>query len=107
MRIPVLSLSSLLLVASPALPCSICGSEFQNRATLRQEFAAAKVVVVGTLSNARLNPDSATGEGRTDLKVEQILKGNELLNGGNFVTLPRYYPGDGKGPQRGVFFFDI
>jgi hypothetical protein len=90
---------------SPAVACSICGGDFQNRPTLRQEIAAARVVVVGTLSNARLTSES-TGDGQTDLKIEQIIKGGESLRGVNTLTLPRYYPGDGKVPQRGVFFFD-
>src|SRR5262249_60009643 len=62
--------------------------------------------VVGTLTNARLTSD-ATGEGQTDLKIDQIIKGSEFLKGVNVVTLARYYPGDGKGPQRGVFFFEV
>src|SRR5262245_10181033 len=90
----------------PALPCSICGGDFQNRPTLRQEISTAKVVVVGTLSNAQLTSDS-TGEGQTDLKIGQIIKGSEFLKGVDIITLPRYYPGDGMGPQRGVFFFDV
>src|SRR5262249_51142173 len=94
------------VVPSPALPCSICGGDFQNRPTLHQEVAAAKVVVVGTLANARLNSES-TGEGQTDLKIEQIIKGGESLRGVKTITLPRYYPGEGKGTLRGVFFFDL
>jgi hypothetical protein len=96
---------SFLLLPSAALPCSICGGDFQNKQTLRQEVATAKVVVVGTLSNAQLDP--ATGEGRTDLKVEQVIKGSDLLNGDTLLRIPKYYPGDGKAPPRGVFLFEV
>jgi hypothetical protein len=100
------SVALILLLPSPALPCSICGGDFQNRQTLRQELAGAKVVVVGTLSNARLNADGGS-EGRTDFTIEHIIKGAGLLKGVKALTIPRYYPGDGSGPQRGVFFFDV
>jgi len=91
---------------SPALACSICGGDFQNRQSLRQEANKAVVVVFGTLNNARVNPDSADGQGSTDLHIKRILKGAELLNGGNFITLPRYLPGDGKNTPSGIFFFE-
>jgi len=100
-----LSLFSFFLILSRALPCSICGGDYQSKLTLRQEVATAKIVVVGTLSNARSDP--ATGEGQTDLKIDQIVKGNDLLRGVNALTIPRYFPGDGKGTLRGVFFFEV
>src|SRR5438876_1956987 len=96
-----LPLLVLLALARPVHPCSICGVDFQNRPTLRQETTAARVVVYGTLSNARLNADAANGDGRTDLKVEQVIRGGDLVTGGATLTLPRYYPGDGKAAQRG------
>jgi hypothetical protein len=91
----------------PAWACSICGGDLKGRQTLRQEAAAARVIVFGTLSNARLTPGAAGGDGQTDFKIRQTLKGADSLKGTATLTLPRYLPGDGKESQRGVFFFDL
>jgi hypothetical protein len=93
-------------IPRPALACSICGGDFQNRQSLRQAAGKAVVVVFGTLGDARLNPDSSDGQGQTDLRIKRVLKGADLLNGGNFITVPRFFPGDGKSAQMGIFFFE-
>ncbi len=96
-----------LLVPCPARACSVCLGEIQGQQSLRQEAGKAAVVVFGSLTNARLNPESADGQGTTDLHIKQVLKGTDLLNGKKVLTLPRYFPGDGRSTQFGVFFLEL
>src|SRR5258706_14029528 len=84
---------------SRAPACSICGGDFRNRPTLRQDAASARVVVYGKLSNARLNPDPLDGNGTTDLKVERVVRGGDRIAVGATITVPRYFPADGKVTQ--------
>jgi hypothetical protein len=84
-------------VALPAaLPCSLCGGIPQQRVTMRQEATRAKVIVVGSLSNARLNAD---GTGTTDFAVERALKGGPAIAGIRVISIPRYLPVDDKAPK--------
>ncbi len=105
-QVKQLLLVAVLALPSPALACSVCGGDFQSRQSLRQEAEKAAVIVLGTLNNPRFNSDSADGAGQTDLRIKQILKGAEHLNGANSITLPRYFPSDGKATPMGIFFFE-
>ena len=82
----------------PALACSLCGGPGTG-ATMRQDALQAKIVVVGTLKNARLDSNSPGGNGLTDFKIETILKGEAALKGISQITIPRYLPSDEKSPK--------
>ena len=86
--------------------CSICGGDFRNRPTLRHDAGTARVVVYGKLSNPRLNPDPLDGNGTTDLKIERVVKGGDRIAVGATITLPRYFPPDGKATQV-IATFDV
>ncbi|MFL5339978.1 MAG: hypothetical protein ACJ8F7_07495 [Gemmataceae bacterium] len=83
----------------PALACTLCGGDLNSKATMRQEATQAKVIVVGKLTNARLNPNSPDGSGLTELQVERVLKPHAILKGVSQITIPRYLPFDEKSPK--------
>lgn len=91
---------------SPAPACTFCSGINPNALTLRQEAAQAKLVLYGTLENARLVPGSTAG-GTTDLRIEYVLKDHPFIKGSKVVTMPRYVPIDPKTPARFLIFCDI
>src|SRR5262245_56095603 len=90
---------------SPAPACSICGGDFRTRPTLRQQADRATIVVFGSLSNAKLDNDPASGGGTTELKIVQVLKSTERLAAGSTIRIPRYLPGDDK--REALVFFGL
>jgi hypothetical protein len=69
--------------------------------TLTNEINQASMVLFGTLANARLG---AGGEqGTTDLKIEAVIKNNEILGDKKVVTLPRYVPPDNNSTKFLIF----
>ena len=74
-----------LLLPAPVTACSICSGTVQGRQTLRQEAAQARLVLYGTLANARLN---ANGTGVTDLRIDQVLKDDPFRGNRKVVELP-------------------
>src|SRR6185369_16741162 len=88
---PLAALACLLLTL-PASACPFCSMQGQ---TLTGDVGQASMVLVGTLTNAKLT-DSATAEGTTDLVIESVIKKNDVVDGKKVVTLPKYIPGDDK-----------
>jgi hypothetical protein len=81
-----------LLYTLPAAACPFCTMQGQ---TLTGDVGQASMVLVGTLTNAKL----AAGDdldGTTDLVIESVIKKNEIVEGKKVVTLPKYIPGDDK-----------
>src|SRR5262249_42279845 len=97
----LLSLALALLLPAPALPCTLCGSNVPNTATLRQDFPASKMVLYGTVTNAKLN---AGGTGSVDLQIASVLKNDPFLNGKKAVQLAKYVPDDPKDPPKYLVF---
>jgi hypothetical protein len=95
----------LLLSCTPALPCTLCGANVPNTATLRQEFAVSKAVLYGTLANAKLN--AAGNGGSVDLQVDSVLKSDASLANKKTVQLAKYVPVDPKDPPKYLIFCDI
>ena len=84
--------------------CIICGtSNFQQSATLRQSARTAKFVVLGTLSNPRLNGE----KGATDLNIEKVAFGEAAIGKTKMITLESYIPFDPKSPPRFLIFGDV
>ena len=88
--------------------CSLCGN-LLNRQTLRQELKQAKMVLFGTMVNPRPNKDSnISATGFTDIQIQYVLKGKQLLAGKNRLTVPRYIPiPDNKKPPQYLVFYNI
>jgi hypothetical protein len=94
-------------VAGPA-PTRACGPflGLAARPTLREEAAAARAVLYGTLANPRLR-GAEPGEGTTELHVQTVLKGGPDFKAGKVVKLPRYIPvADPRKPPAFLIFFD-
>lgn len=90
----------------PAPACSLCGPGFRNQSTLRSEIAAARVVLVGAVTDGRLAPaPGRPGEGSSDLRIARILKDDPLLADKKQAVISRYLPVlDPKAPPQFVVF---
>jgi hypothetical protein len=105
MRGTVLALAALGMLLSGKAHIQACGPflGLAARPTLREEAAAAQLVLYGTLANPR-----GSGEGTTDLHVRAVLKGGPHLKGRMVVELPRHIPvADPRKPPAFVVFFDL
>jgi hypothetical protein len=95
----------------PAPACSLCGGfPFSlKQLTLSQETVRAKVVLLGTLCNAKLNGDpQRPGAGTTDLKIVKVLKYDPVLAGRETVRLNAYIPiVDPKAPPQLLVFCEL
>lgn len=103
MRIVVLAVSVLLAFGERGQGCSICDPNFQQKPTLRQSARLAKFVVIGTLSNPRLDGE----KGLTDFTIEHIVQNDASLGKQKVLTIPGYIPVDPKKPPRYLLFGDI
>ncbi len=95
-------------VAVAASACSLCTS-FINSRTFGEELENAAVVVVGRLSNPKLNPNPnvGAGAGTIDLTIDNVLKNDGSLGDAKVITLDRYLPvPDPSRPPRYMIFFD-
>jgi hypothetical protein len=70
--------------------------------TLTGDVSQASMVLFGTLTNAKLDPN-AFGQGTTDLRVEAVIKKHEILGQQKTVTLPRYVPTDNTNSKFLIF----
>lgn len=116
MRLWTMTLAALVLASlpGPAPACSLCFN-IRQTATFRQTASAAnaRLVLFGTLSNARLTAGGA-GTGATDFTVTAVLKTDPTLppplrkKKGDRLVLPSYLPPLGPGaPDHYVFFCDL
>ena len=117
MRLRMTTLAAALAVAAlpcPAPACSLCFN-IRQTATLRQEAlgASARLVLFGTLSNARLS-NARLGAGTTDLTISVVLKMDPTLSGpqrkrkGDVLVLPHYVPPERPGvPLYCLAFCDV
>src|SRR6266849_2686856 len=94
----LIAIALLAALPCPTLACSLCGGSVAS-ATMRQDAAQAKIIVIGSLKNARLDANSSNGSGLTDFKIEHIVKGEAALKGVREITIPRYLPSDEKSPK--------
>ena len=76
----LLAFAAVLLLAAPVAACPFCGGQGK---TLTGEVAEASLVLFGTLENAS-EPKSTT-----DLRIESIIKDNEVRGDKKVITLPR------------------
>ncbi|MBL8793283.1 MAG: hypothetical protein JNM56_05210 [Planctomycetia bacterium] len=95
---------ALVLLAPPALACTLCPN-LQATPTLRKTLGDSKLVLYGTLKNPKLN--AATNTGTVDLEIENVLKNDPFVTGKKTVTLNRYIPVDPKNPPRYLVFCEV
>lgn len=88
---------------SRAAACPFCPQAGQ---TLTQEVNQANLIIFGTLSNAKRDPNEF-GKGTTDMTIEMVVKDHDMLKGKKTITLPRYVPPDPKNPSKYLVFCEI
>src|SRR5260370_3092719 len=88
---------------SPVHACPFCSMQGQ---TLTDDVNEASMVLSGTLDNARLKANAGLGEGETDLKIEEIIKKNDILGDKKTIVLPRYVPSD-NAKTKFLIFCDV
>jgi hypothetical protein len=98
-----LTLVPVFLLASPAVACTLCAGNLQNRATLRQEAKRSRIVLVGKMGAATETADGGT----TVFHIEQIVRGVELIANSKQVVLPRYLPENPQQRKTWLLFGDL
>jgi len=84
---------ALLLLLTPSVPaCPFCSAQGK---TLLGEVTQAHMILFGTMTNAKRDPDSFD-KGSTDLQIEVVVKDHAVLAGRKTLTLDRYIPPDAK-----------
>jgi hypothetical protein len=97
----------LVLAAGHGGACSFCEGNAMLSPTFRQEAAlpTARVIVHGTIANARLTGDGTRGE--TDFLVKTVLRPDDAIKGKTTLVLPRYLPiNKGEAPHY-LLFCDV
>jgi hypothetical protein len=110
MRRIVLALAVLGVMLSGKAHTQACGPFLGLEAspTLREQAAAARLVLYGTLANPRPRGGADSTEGTTDLRVLAVLKGSPDLKGRKVVELPRHIPvADPQNPPAFLIFLDL
>lgn len=87
----VVMTATLMLSAINASACPFCSNMGK---TLAENVDEAQVVLYGTLSDAKLNPEAKPGEpdGTTNLDVITVIKDHPIVEGKKKLVLPRYLP---------------
>ena len=100
-----LGIAVLAVAVAPAMAtaCPFCQAAAQ---TLLTEVDQAQLIVFGTMTNAKRDPNEF-GKGTTDLKIEVVIKDNNYLKGRKVITLPRYVPPDLKNKSKHLVFCEI
>lgn len=96
----LVAFAAALLLAAPVAACPFCGGQGK---TLTGEVGEASLVIFGSLENAKLDPNSDNGQGTTDLRIETVIKDNEVRQGKKVITLPRYLPPQDKATRYLIF----
>lgn len=94
-----------LITVWPVLGC--CPFCEQQGKTLAKEIAEAKLVVYGTLANAKINVSAdGTDQSTTDLLIEEVVKEHEFIKDKKKLVLPRYMPNTNE-PVKFLIFCDV
>jgi hypothetical protein len=83
-----LAMAFILWTGATAAACPFCNAQGQ---TLTGEVNQAAMVLFGTLTNAKLDPNGGY-DGTTDLRIEAVIKKHEILADRKVITLSRYVP---------------
>jgi len=82
------SLMCLVGAAGSVQACPFCSSQGQ---TLTSEVAQADLILLGTLKNAKRDPEDIS-RGSTELDVEIVIKPHPYAKGQKTITIPRFVP---------------
>jgi hypothetical protein len=91
-------------LAMPLPGCPFCTMTGQ---TLTDDVNQASMVLYGTLTNPRLDPNGDFGSGSTDLVIDAIVKKHDILGDQKVLTLPRYVPVDKTSKVKFLIFCDV
>lgn len=95
-------LAALGLGSRAAWACPFCAPSGN---TLSNEVAQADMILYGSLSNAKLDPqDGGFNKGTTDFHIEIVIKPHDIIKGKKTITIPRYIPPEGRGYKYLIFF---
>lgn len=97
----ILVLAGLLEQASA---CTLCTGIPEKLSPFRQDVGQAKLVLYGTLKNAK---QFAGTNGTVELHIDRVLKSDPFLGDKKVLTLPRYHPADPKNPPKFLVFCDV
>jgi hypothetical protein len=104
LRSLALTVTALVLAASPVSACSLCAS-LMDQKTFREDAALSKILLFGTLANPKL---ATGGGGTTEFNITATLKSDPALGDKKMLELPRYLPvSDPKDPPRFLLFCDV
>ncbi|WP_020469254.1 hypothetical protein [Zavarzinella formosa] len=98
----VIAFLSLAAFGTQAMACPFC----TPGQTLLGEVGQADLIIFGTLSNAKRDPNDFS-KGTTDMEIELIVKDHDFLKGKKSITLPRYVPSDPKNKSKHLVFCEI
>ena len=96
------ALAALLLGLADASACPFCSATGQS---LTGEVAQSDFIVLGTMTNARRDPEGDFQKGTTDLVIETVVKPHEYLAGKKTLPIPRFIPADPKNPDAKFLVF--
>ena len=85
----------LTLCAGNSRACPFCSATGQS---LTGEVAQSDFIVLGTMTNAKRDPNGDFQKGTTDLVIETVVKPHEYLAGKSVLPIPRFIPADPKNP---------
>jgi hypothetical protein len=100
----LLALAALLGSLPDSQACTFCSGPIRSQPTLRMRYAAAKLVIQGTLRNPRFDPN--TDRGFTDFHFGTVLKDDPARKNTTSLTLPQYLPVIGGTPPDYLVFCD-
>lgn len=95
------AVAGLLLSLGTASACPFCSVQGQ---TLAGEVNQADLIVLGTLKNAKRDPNDIT-KGTTELVIDSVVKDHPYLKNKKTLTLPRYISLDPKTPDAKTLVF--
>lgn len=98
----LLGCATFLSLSAAAYACPFC----TPGQTLLGEVGQADLIIFGTLSNAKRDPNDFS-KGTTDMEIELVVKNHEILKGQKTITLPRYVPSDPKNKSKHLVFCEI
>jgi hypothetical protein len=98
------------LAGGRAGACSLCGAMGGLATpTFRQEAALpqARLILHGTVGNARLSGADLTGGGQTDFHIKTIIRSDPAIKGKEMLVLPKYLPSNKAEPPHYLLICDV
>lgn len=102
--LPSFAFGLLLLTSTSSNACPFCSAP--GATTFVAEEAQADLILYGTLSNAKRDPDDPTGfnKGTTELTIEEVIKPHAIVKDKKKITIPKYITQEGKEYKYLIYF---